>query len=240
MTEAHFDIAWNRLQRRLSADELPTVAPAWSSTNESAAEDGDGGHAEGQRNAKLESAKAEPVRQPTPRDFEQFGPDISVRRAQPDDVEAMTKLVEHATRGILVVEATQLFADLSERGYLIGQQGQEINALGGWKAENLVATVDCLYVYPPEALTVTGAAILHEIELTANELICEVIIALPGDLSAVGARQLLLDRGFRLVDPKTLPQAWRSALESDEQEDTAVMLKVLRDTRQVRVRTLKE
>jgi dephospho-CoA kinase len=239
MTEAQFELAWARMQRRLSASNLPERPPDGASVEATSDVDS----RQGRRAVDAVAIKTPvipAVRLPEPRSFDDLGPGISVRRAQPDDIEAMAKLVAQATHGIVALKPGQLLADLGERGYLIAQQAGEITAIGGWKAENLVATIDCLYVYPPDALAITGAAILREIEITANELICEVIIVLPGDLTPAGAGQLLRDSGFSRVDPETLPQAWRAAMRSNGQSATAVMLKILRDTRQVRVRTLKE
>jgi dephospho-CoA kinase len=240
MTKAIFELAWSRLQRQLASRGAPDYP------HRSVA-DGIVDNGRVSRNRQEypaveadERRTAEIASVTNPRDFEQFGSGVSVRRAQPGDVTAMAALVAQATHGILDLSPADLLADFGRRGYLIGRQGESISAAGGWNAENLVATIDCLYVYPPEALGITGAAILQEIEVTANELICEVIIALPGDLSPAGTRQLLLERGFRRVDPGTLPPPWRSRIDDDLQPDATVMLKVLRDTRQVRIRTLKE
>jgi len=239
MTETQFELAWARLLRRQSGDDLSQNSAVSDATHPAAGDDSRPDRQAGDARAG-KTRVAEPGPPPEPRDFDDLGPGISVRRAQPNDIEAMVKLVAQATHGIVALEPGQLLADLGERGYLIAEQASEISAIGGWKAENLVATIDCMYVHPSEALATTGAAILREIEITANELICEVIIAVPGELSPAGAGQLLRDRGFSRVDPETLPQAWRAAVRGNGQSKTTVMLKILRDTRQVRVRTLKE
>jgi dephospho-CoA kinase len=239
MTQAQFHLAWARLLRRLHARAVPEQSS--DSTGTPSAEGDHGRHERQDDDAVAAQAPiAQPAWRPEPRDFDDLGPGISVRRAQPDDVDTMAELISEATGGIVSLEPDQLLANLGQRGYLIAAQADEVTAIGGWNAENLVATVDCLYVHPPQALAVTGAAILREIEITANELICEVIIALPGHLTPAGTGQLLRDRGFSRVDPETLPQAWRAAVKNNGQSNTTVMLKILRDTRQVRVRTVKE
>jgi dephospho-CoA kinase len=239
MTEAQFHLAWARLQRRLSDDAALQSAPTGAVTYISNSKHDPLGWQD-EDAADGDVPIAQPMRHPQPRNFDDLGPDISVRRAQPNDIEAMVKLVSLATHGVVALEPGQLLDDLGQRGYLIGQQAEEVTAIGGWNAENLVARVDCLYAHPPEALAVTGAAILREIEITANELICEAIIALLGQLAPDGTGQLLRDRGFSRVDPETLPQAWRASAEGNGHSNTKVMLKILRNTRQVRVRRLKE
>jgi N-acetylglutamate synthase-like GNAT family acetyltransferase len=174
------------------------------------------------------------------RNYESYGEGIVIRRARPTDIPAIIELVGQATQGEVMLEHDQLLTELGERGYLIGQQGDQISAIAGWNADNLVATIEFLFVQPPEAIPVTGAALLHEIEVTANELICEVILALSGERLADELRQILKGRGFRYVDPESLPRVWRAAVTGARQSPPSLMMKVLRDTRQVRVRTIKE
>jgi N-acetylglutamate synthase-like GNAT family acetyltransferase len=234
-TESQFEMAWQRLQHLLSA-KRSRVSPR-SAVYDTI--DGSQVSEQGEQDEQITSVP-EQVRPPEPRHFEHFGPDISVRRAQPTDIPAMIELIKQSTQDALQLDSDQLLADLGERGYLIGQQAETITAIAGWKAENLVATIDCLYVYPPEAITVTGAALLREIVMTANELICEVIITQPGEYAPAGSHQLFVDGGFSRVVPESIPPAWRAALEDSWRPDATVMLNVLRDTRQVRVRKMKE
>jgi dephospho-CoA kinase len=240
MTRARFELAWAHLQRHLAEDDLlkaPSTQASWQRINR---QDGRQERLNPQPSPSNEAPEVDPAQEAWPRNYDEFGPDIAVRRARPQDIQAMVELVAKATGGALKLDPGQLLSDLGERGYVIGEQAGAISAIGGWSAENLVATVDSLFVHPPEAFNVTGAAILREIEITANELICEVIIVVLGELAAAEMRQLLRDNGFSRVEPETLPRAWRAAIKGADRPETVVMLKVLRDTRQVRVRTLKE
>jgi dephospho-CoA kinase len=235
-TRAYFDLAWNRLQRQLSAGEAPaeSLDPGRNSRSELDVERIDD---------FLPDEELSPVESSRPagmRNYENYGEGIVVRRAQPADIPTIIELVGQASQGAIALEHDQLITELGERGYLIGQQGDQISAIAGWNADNLVATIEFIYVQPPEAIPVTGAALLHEIEVTANELICEVILHLSGENVADEIRQILKGRGFRYVDPESLPRVWQAAVTGAQQPVTTVMMKVLRDTRQVRVRTIKE
>jgi hypothetical protein len=133
-----------------------------------------------------------------------------------------------------------LLLALGERGYLIAQQGDEANAVAGWSAENLVATIDQIFLYPLEAARNFGGALLNEIERTANELICEVILAFPRGKDPDEIHHLLINWGFTYVDPTSLPQNWQAAVSELGSEDSLVMVKILRDTRQTSIRYLNQ
>jgi dephospho-CoA kinase len=234
-TEAQFEMAWQRLQRLIPAATIrASQATGLQGTMDNDQEPGQGEHEE------RTAGTRDQIRPPEPRNFGQFGPDISVRRAQPADIPIMVELIKQSTEHALLLDPDQLLIDLGERGYLIGQQGETITAIAGWNAENLVATIDCLYVYPPEAINVTGAAVVREIVMTANELICEVIITLLGEYTPAGTQQILVESGFSRVVPESVPLTWRAAIEESWRPDATMMLNVLRDTRQVRVRKMKE
>ncbi len=239
-TRAYFDIAWNRMQRRLTSNVSSLVAT--DGVHEQDQDGLDDPYSEAGEDTLQHGSliAGESVRPVENRTFEAYGEGIIVRRARPDDVPAIVDLVNLASRGRVTPEQDQLLLDLGERGYLIGQQGDEISAIAGWYTEDLVASIDFIYVHPSTAIPVTGAAVLQEIELTANELICEVILAMLGDDGSAEMRELLISRGFSYVVPESLPRVWQAAVRDALQPAATVLMKVLRDTRQVRVRTIKE
>jgi N-acetylglutamate synthase-like GNAT family acetyltransferase len=122
---------------------------------------------------------------------------------------------------------------LGERGYLIGRRDGQISALAGWSSENLVATVDLIIITPPEDAFHTGAALMREIENTANSLVCEVILAFP-PTNPPEQMQVLFDKlGYTEVQAETLPNAWQISVQENRPHDTLVLMKILRDTRPV-------
>lgn len=157
--------------------------------------------------------------------------DIIVRRARPSDVPSILLLIQRATGGAVKMKRGELLMALGDRGYLIGQQGAEISTVIGWNSENLIARIDQIFVYPPEAAQVAGPAVLKEIEDTAVSLICEVILVFPPNHVEPAVLQLFLNNSFEEVDPLRLPEAWKAAVDESQPENTFVMMKVLRDTR---------
>ncbi|MCI0399359.1 MAG: hypothetical protein L0322_31095, partial [Chloroflexi bacterium] len=147
------------------------------------------------------------------------------------DVPSILLLIQRATNGAVKLKRAELLMSLGDRGYLIGQRGTEISVIAGWSSENLVARIDQFYVYPPDALEVTGTAALQEIEDTANELICECILAFPPHDVPADVRQLFERRGYVEVDREVLPAVWKTAAEESQPPGTFVLLKKLRDTR---------
>jgi N-acetylglutamate synthase-like GNAT family acetyltransferase len=148
-------------------------------------------------------------------------------------VPAILWLIRRTSTGAVRTKREELLLSLGERGYLIGQKEDSISALAGWSSENLVATIDLIIVNPPEAAFQTGAAVLQEIENTANALICEVILAFPPTDVSDEVRKLFQSRGFVKAQTENLPQAWRTAIDESQPDDSLVLMKILRDTRAV-------
>ena len=161
---------------------------------------------------------------------------VIVRRARPTDVPAILLLIQRATGGAVKMNRGELLLALGDRGYLIGQFGTEISTVAGWNAENQVASIDQIFITSAEAAAITGAAVLREIENTANELLCEVIIAFPLENGPPEIHELLMAEGFEYVDAQTLPKTWQPALSESRPENSAVMLKQLGRTRNALVR----
>lgn len=165
---------------------------------------------------------------------------LIVRRARPTDIPAILLLIRRATDGTTQLSRGEMLVALGDRGYLIGQEGTEIRVIVGWHAENLVATIDEFFVYPSNAAERIGKAVLQEVEKTANELACEVIIAFPLTEGPDEIRLLYDGLDFTHVDPQTLPKAWIEAVEESRPAKSEVMCKQLRDTRGIDVKTLSD
>lgn len=159
-------------------------------------------------------------------------PDLLVRRARPSDVAAVLLLMQRATGGALQMKRADLLLALSERSYLIAQEGTEINMVVGWSTHSTTAVaIDQVYAYPPEAALSSGPAVLAEIEASARELICEVIFAyLPPDASPP-VRQLFEQIGYRPMSSRDLRRAWAPVVSETQPASTALWGKILRDVR---------
>ena len=75
---------------------------------------------------------------------------IKVRRARPDDAGAIGNFLSKATRGRVVVPYEDVVERLGSKAYFLATT-DEIVALAGWRAENLVGRVDDLVIYPGSA-----------------------------------------------------------------------------------------
>jgi len=229
-TESYFDLAWHGLRRRIRlAEQGPTE---------------DMGSSEGQEPVSvgpLPVGESDPSKitagQTTSAEDPSFT-GVTVRRAQMTDVNQIAQLIGKATDSAVEMSRSELLLALGERGYLIAQQDDETNAVAGWSAENLVATIDQIFLYPLEAAAKYGGAVLREIERTANELICEVIMAFPQGKDPDEIHHLLINWGFNYVDPRSLPHNWQTAAAELGSEDSLVMIKILRNTRQTNIRYL--
>ncbi len=156
---------------------------------------------------------------------------LQVRRAKPSDIPSVLLLIQKATNGAVTMKRADLLLAFSERSYFIGQMGTDISVIMGWSIDAQVARIDQMFMLPGQETVQIAAAVLLEIEQSANAHIGEALTAfVPADAPAE-LRDLFLAEGYVAVEKELLPEAWRTAVEESQPPDTSIMLKVLRDER---------
>jgi N-acetylglutamate synthase-like GNAT family acetyltransferase len=155
-------------------------------------------------------------------------PPLKVRRARPDDAGAIGNFLSKATRGRLVVPYDNVVERLGSKAYFLATQDQ-IVALAGWRAENLVGRIDDLVIYPGSARPTAGRALFEQIEKEARKLECEVLLLYVPVTAAQSAVVFYQSLGFarRLMDD--IPEPWRQAAEEFSGNSHFVMAKQLRE-----------
>ena len=120
---------------------------------------------------------------------------------------------------------------LGERSYFIAQSGTTIYIVVGWHIENLIARIDQLYMYPPESVAFAFDPVLKDIEKSAIQHFCEIMIAfLPNDqVDRLGG--YLAFNEFQILNAENLPRVWKQALQESQPPDTLAMIKILREDR---------
>ncbi len=153
---------------------------------------------------------------------------LKVRRARPDDAGAIGNFLSKSTRGRLVVPYEEVVERLGTKAYFLATQDQ-IVALAGWRAEDLVGRIDDLVIYPGSARPTAGRALFEEIEKEARKLECEVLLLYVPVIAAQSAIVFYQSLGFarRLVDD--IPVPWRQAAEEFPGESHFIMTKQLRE-----------
>lgn len=152
-----------------------------------------------------------------------------VRRAKPSDVPAMLLLMHKATNGAVQRKRGDLLLALSERSYLIGQSGAEVQAVVGWTIENLIGRVTELYFYPPEVTSGMGTAVLASIEESAHSHMCEAIVIFLPENAPEALRHLVRAQGYAPADLRKLPPTWRGAIQESQPQGSSFVIKVLRE-----------
>ena len=153
---------------------------------------------------------------------------VKVRRARPDDAGAIGNFLSKATRGRVVVPYEEVVERLGSKAYFLATTDQ-IVALAGWRAENLVGRVDDLVVYPGSVRPSAGRALFEEVEKEARKLECEVLLLYIPVNTAQAAVMFYQSLGYqrRLLDDIPLP--WQQAIEEFPGENHFVMAKQLRE-----------
>lgn len=225
-TEAQFEMAWRLLP---NPAEVPTARlavppPPQDRIPKRAATDGD--------ETQTAVSDAPPptasgvIAAPTD------APDgLEVRRAKPSDIPGLLLLIQRATDGAKKMKRAELLMALSERGYFIGQVGSEISTVMGSSIDSQVARVDEIYVYPQEMIGMTGTAVLREIERSAFNHMCQLILVFIPENASDELRQLFVDAGYGYEPKEALARNWQMALEESQPEGTEYLLKIMMDTR---------
>ena len=153
---------------------------------------------------------------------------VKVRRARPDDAGAIGNFLSKATRGRVVVPYDNVVERLGSKAYFLATTN-EIVALAGWRAENLVGRVDDLVIYPGAVRPTAGRALFEQVEAEARKLECEVMLLYIPVNAAQAAIVFYQSMGYqrRLLDD--IPVPWRQAIEEFPGENHFVMAKQLRD-----------
>ena len=152
---------------------------------------------------------------------------LKVRRARPDDAGAIGNFLSRATRGRLVVPYEAVVERLGAKAYFLATQ-EQIVALAGWRAEDLVGRIEDLVIFPGSARPTAGRALFEQIEQEARRLECEVLLLYVPVGTAQPAVVFYQSLGFsrRLVDD--IPVPWRQAAEEFPGDSHFVMAKQLR------------
>lgn len=229
-TRTQFDLAWARLPVPEEGDQADRVRKAEAPVSRTPPV------AELEPRPEPVRADSKPPAGPSPQPkAEKVGSedeDVLVRRARPSDIPGILLLIHKATEGEIQMKRTDLLMAFSERSYLLGQQDAAITTVVGWNTSSTTAVaIDQIFAHPLEAIEVTGPPLLEEIERSARELICEVVLVYLAPDVADQIRQLFLDAGYEPRKREGMPRAWQHTVVETQPDNTHILAKVLRDIR---------
>jgi dephospho-CoA kinase len=226
-TKTQFEVAWGRLpdpratppKPRLDLNAKPYVKP--QAKTDTAAEPSP---------PEPETTTSE-MRDLTPLEVGEAPEGLQVRRARPSDIPSILLLMTQATNGAVKMKRSDILAALSERGYFIGQVGTEISTVVGWKIDSQVGRVEEIYIYPPEMIAVTGSAVVAEIQKSAYNHLCQIIVAFIPNSSPEELHRLFLTHGYTNMERGELANNWKAAIDESQPADSTYVVKLLLDTR---------
>ncbi|MBE2225647.1 MAG: hypothetical protein IAF02_29190 [Anaerolineae bacterium] len=156
---------------------------------------------------------------------------LKVRRAKPSDIPSVLLLIQKATKGEVKIKRAELLMAFSERSYFIGQLGTEIMVILGWSIDAQVARIDQMFMLPSDEMMPVLAAVLSEIESSADAHIGEIVAAFIPESLFETLHGFFVEEGYIDVELEMLPDAWQVAIEESQPPETQVMIRVLRDDR---------
>lgn len=177
------------------------------------------------------TAAATAAPEATPLELGERPADLQVRRARPNDIPSILLLIQQATNGAVKMKRNELLMALSDRGYFIGQIGSDISTIFGWNIDSQVGRVDEIYIHPPDMVGITGAAVLEEINQSANQHVCQIVVAFLSNDAPPQLHQLFAAKGYTPLPWDELAANWQAAIQESQPENTTYVLKILRDIR---------
>ena len=158
--------------------------------------------------------------------------EVIVRRAKRRDIPAIT-VIMNGLLGEGTFTEDDVRQKIFEKAYWVAV-GEKAGGLAGWQAENLVASIDEFYVYPPGYWEEVGGPLLETIEAQAYELACEVSIVFVDKYHPQEAVEFFASRGYERQELEDLIKMWREVASEFMTEDRFLMLRKLREERIMR------
>jgi dephospho-CoA kinase len=156
---------------------------------------------------------------------------VRVRRGTPNHAEQIAAFIsQRSGRSVGRMDVMLGFGQKSY--YLVLNEAGDIMAIAGWQVENLIATVDELYVAPEAPLPSAIVALISEIENAARALqseVCFVYLPANGD-PAIRGGFVKAHYTTLAVDELTSP-AWRESAGEQLRDGRIGLMKALRQDR---------
>jgi len=158
---------------------------------------------------------------------------LDVRRAKPSDADAIAAFVNRALRRADAVDRQRVIERFASVGLLVAERDNQLVGLLGWQAENLVARVSDLLIYPSQERQ-AARALLLTMEQNARELQCETILLLLPTPRPVVLVEFCRGVGYEPRAYAELPKVWQEAARDAGLKNESVLLKKLKTDRVIR------
>jgi len=164
----------------------------------------------------------------------QVDEEFEIRRAGPQDVDAMTVFINQAQSNEPEIDHVQLLQSFGEQGYMLAKAQDEIRAVIGWNTEDFIGRVREVFLEPSDEGSAAGFQLLETVCQAAHELMCEVaLLFYPPDISDQ-EKQIFQACNFEPTELDELISAWRKSAEQSMPEGSLVMVRKLREERVMR------
>ena len=157
---------------------------------------------------------------------------VKIRRGNPRDATAIADFIKLVTSGARALTRAEVIAAFGDKAYMLGEYGDQLAMIAGWKVENLVARVDEFYLAANVPLDKIAPQLVEAVEAASRELQCEAaMLFVPLPLAQQSA-QVLNGNGYA---PQTADKlgvaAWKDAARESMPAGTTLLFKKLREDR---------
>ena len=154
---------------------------------------------------------------------------LEIRRARRGDLDAITSLVQRASKSRIQVDEAKVTEWLFTKGLWVALHDGELKGVAAWQAENLVSVTDVFHVSPADLLAEVGSRLLETIESEAGTLMCEVNVILVPAWVSWAVQSFLQKQGYETRNFEDLHRIYREVLGDFDIENWTLMVKQLRD-----------
>jgi dephospho-CoA kinase len=178
------------------------------------------------------AAPTPPTPAPSPSAAGANGKVVKIRRGSPRDAAAIAEFIKQVTNGARVLSRADVIAAFGDKAYMLGDYGDELAALAGWKVENLVARVDEFFVGAGAPLDKLAPPLIEAVENASRELQCEAALIFVPLSIAQNTAQALAGNGYApQTGDKLGVAAWKDAVKESMPPNTGMLFKKLREDR---------
>ena len=154
---------------------------------------------------------------------------LEIRRARRGDLDAITSLVQRASKSRIQVDEAKVTEWLFTKGLWVALHEGRFVGVAAWQAENLVSVTDVFHVSPVDLLAEVGGQLLETVESEAGTLMCEVNVILVPAWVSWAVESFLQKQGYETREFEDLHRIYREVLGDFGIENWGLMVKQLRD-----------
>ena len=155
---------------------------------------------------------------------------LSILRGGPGEAEAIAAFINQQSKKAESINRMDVMLSFGEKAYLAAMSGETMVGLVGFQVENLITSVDELYLRSDLPVPQILALLIEHMEKASADLQSEVSLVFVPDMVSTDFTQAIVDAGYepRMAEDLEV-MIWRDAAANLQPESTMMLAKRLRE-----------